>query len=251
MTAADFSVVVPAHNEELLLGRCVEAIHTAAHIDSASTQVIVVANRCTDSTADIARSHGATVVDSAARNLAAVRNAGAAVATGQVLVTVDADCVMSPFALHEVTRLLAAGQYVGGGTLVQPERRSLGILATYALVELLTLVTGLSGGMFWCRRADFGAIGGFDESRLLAEDLDFARRLRAHGRRNARKLTMQRAAPLVASCRKFDRYGDWHMFRLALELRSIRACANGSDTAWADKYFFDFNDVPATTGDDR
>jgi hypothetical protein len=76
----------------------------------------------------------------------------------------------------------------------------------------------------------------------LAEDLDFARRLRAHGKATGRRFTNIRTAPIVASCRKFDRFGDWHMFGMALQLREIRAATNGTGTAWVDRYFFDFND---------
>ena len=75
----------------------------------------------------------------------------------------------------------------------------------------------------------------------LAEDLDFARRLRAHGRRTGRRFTNHAGAPVVASCRKFDRFGDWHMFAMVLQLREIRAASTGTDTAWVDRYFFDFN----------
>ena len=72
-----------------------------------------------------------------------MRNRGAAAAAGDVLVTIDADAVMSPFTFR---------------------------------------------------------------SMLLAEDLDFARRLRAHGKRTGRRFTTMRAAPIVVSCRKVDRY---------------------------------------------
>jgi len=105
----------------------------------------------------------------------------------------------------------------------------------------MTLMTRLSGAMFWCDRADFDAVGGFDEGRILAEDLDFARRLRAHGRRTRRSFVELRVAPVVASTRKFDEFGDWHMFKMATELRAIRAAYQGVDTGWADRYFFDFN----------
>jgi glycosyltransferase involved in cell wall biosynthesis len=182
------------------------------------------------------------VVESDARNISTVRNAGAAVATGDVVVTIDADCVMSPAAFVDIGRLIDCGRYVGGGTLVRPERMSAGIRATIVLVSVMTFLTRLSGGMFWCRRADFDAIGGFDESLLLAEDLDFARRLRAHGRHTGRRFTMLRTAPITSSCRKFDRFGDWHMFGMALQAREIRAVMKGTDTAWVDRYFFDFND---------
>jgi glycosyltransferase involved in cell wall biosynthesis len=236
-----FSVVVPAHNEERLLPIALAAIEVAAGEVEDEVEVIVVANRCTDATVAVARATGAIVVEDASRNISAVRNAGAAVATGEALVTVDADCVMSPRTFREAERLLDTGRFVGGGTKVVPERWSAGIRATYALMELTLAVTRLGGGLFWCLRSDFTAVGGFDESMLLAEDLDFARRLRAHGRRSHRRFANLRTAPVVASCRKFDRFGDWHMFGMARQLREIRAVVKGTDTAWVDRYFFDFN----------
>jgi hypothetical protein len=75
----------------------------------------------------------------------------------------------------------------------------------------------------------------------LAEDLDFARRLRAHGRRTKRRFTNLREAPVVTSCRKFDRFGDWHMFGMVRQLRSILASLRGDDTKFVDMYFYDFN----------
>jgi glycosyltransferase involved in cell wall biosynthesis len=239
-----FSVIVPAHNEERLLPRGLAAIELARERIDGGVEVIVVANRCTDATVTIATDAGAIVVENDARNISAVRNAGAAVATGDAIVTVDADCVMSPSSLSEIERMLATGRYVGGGTKVRPERTSAGIRATLAVMELATFVARVSGAMFWCCRSDFEAIGGFDERRSVAEDVDFARRLRARGRRTGRKFAKLRSAPLTVSTRKFDRYGDWHMFAMAFQLRAIRAAFDGSDTSWADEYFFDFNDQP-------
>jgi len=238
----DFSVVIPAHNEELLLANGLRAIEIAAEHASGTVEVIVVASRCTDETAALARESGAIVIDDESRNISAVRNAGAAAATGDALVTIDADSRMAPRTFREIERLLGTGHFVGGGTRVVPERLSAGITATYALMELAVFLTRLAGGMFWCPRADFHAVHGFDESLLIAEDLDFARRLRAHGKRTGRRFTNMRAAPIVASCRKFDRFGDWHMFGMALQAREIRAVMKGTDTAWVDRYFFDFND---------
>ena len=238
-----FSVVVPAHNEERLIANGLEAIAVAADRFGGLVEVVVVANRCTDATEVMARSAGAVVVVDEARNISAVRNAGAAAATGEILVTIDADCVMDPRALCDIDDLLGTGRYVGGGTKVRPERVSPGIWSTIVLVDLIAFVTRLSAGMFWCARSDFMAVGGFDESLLVAEDLDFARRLRAHGRHTGRQYTMLRTAPVVSSCRKFDRYGDWHMFGMALQLPQVRASARGTDTSWVDRYFFDFNDA--------
>jgi hypothetical protein len=51
-----------------------------------------------------------------------------------------------------------------------------------------------------------------------------------------------RNAPVVASARKFDRYGDWHMFGMVRQLPEIRASLRGRDTTFVDRYFFDFGD---------
>jgi glycosyltransferase involved in cell wall biosynthesis len=234
-------VVVPAHNEALRLPDALTAITVAADRARTKVEVIVVANRCTDATADAAQAAGAVVVENGSRNIAAVRNAGVARATREVLVTSDADCRMSPATFVEIERLVRSGRYVGGGTKVLPERRSAGIRATYAVMELVVFASRLGGGQFWCLRSDFNAVGGFNESLLVAEDLDFARRLRAHGRATGRRFTNLREAPVVASCRKFDQFGDWHMFAMVLRLREIRAAMTGTDTTWADRYFFDCN----------
>jgi glycosyltransferase involved in cell wall biosynthesis len=237
-----FSVVIPAHNEELLLPRGLRAIRAAETAVGGGVEIVVVTNRCTDATADIARDAGAVVVEHEARNISVVRNAGAGAATGAFLVTIDADSLMSPGALTEIGRLLESGRYVGGGSTFRTERNSMGIVATTSMVRFATWAARVSGVMFWCRRSDFAAIGGFDERLLLAEDVDFARRLRAHGRKTGRKFATLRSAPVVTSTRKFDRFGDWHMFAMALQLREIRAAFRGTDSAWVDRYFFEFND---------
>lgn len=239
--APRLSVVVPAHNEEHHLPRGLDAIEVAARALGARVEVVVVANRCTDATAALAAARGALVVEDDARNISAVRNAGVAASSGELVVTVDADCRVGPSALRAARVLLDSGSVVGGGTRVVPERRSPGILATYAVMELLVGASRLAGGMFWCRRDDFDRVGGFDESVLVGEDLDFARRLRAHGRRSGRRFMMIRSSPVEASCRKFDRFGDWHMFAMAGQLGQIARSTRGVDTTWVDRYFFDFN----------
>jgi len=49
------SVVIPAHNEEKYIGKCLSAVKSAAKYVSDSVEMIVVANRCTDKTVTIAK----------------------------------------------------------------------------------------------------------------------------------------------------------------------------------------------------
>jgi glycosyltransferase involved in cell wall biosynthesis len=238
-----FSIVIPAHNEEAFIGACLDSIAGAEQPPGVELEIIVVANRCTDRTEAVALSRGAVVIRDGNRNLAKTRNAGARRATGDVLVTIDADSRMSANMLREIADALASGRYVGGGVFIRPERWSAGIGASFLVLRLMLLLTGLSGGLFWCRRRDFDAIGGFNESLLVGEDLDFARRLRARGRLQGRKLHEIRTAHIVTSCRKFDAFGDWLIFRLLLfHGGEILSALRGGDRRFPDRYFYDFND---------
>src|SRR5260370_13598181 len=156
-----FSVIIPARNEERFIGRCLESIRVAATPYRDQLEVIVVLNRCSDETEEIAHGFGARTIREDARNLARIRNAGARSAAGRVLVTIDADSTMSPGTLVAIERALFSGTTVGGGTLIRPDRSSPGIKVTLVLLSLFLMIWRFSGGLFWCRREDFEAIGGF------------------------------------------------------------------------------------------
>ena len=109
-----FLVLVPAHNEESVIGRCLEAIETERRPDDL---VMVVADRCTDATAEVARSFGAIVVERGPGEepgRAAARQAGldrARRLDWDALAMLDADSVISPgyFAACESALLAGAG----------------------------------------------------------------------------------------------------------------------------------------------
>ncbi len=209
---ARFSVVVPALDEQADLGRCLRAISRAGQAIRTEAEVVVIVTSSGGAHARTAAAMGATVVTTVRSSISAARNAGARVATGQILVTIDADRLMSPVAFAEIERLLATGCYVGGGANQHAERHTLAIDMALAMSKLTTYLNGLGGGMYWCRRDDFDAIGGFDERVMTVDDLDFARRLRDHGLRTGRKFINLRQAPVTTSCRR----GSARQFSYAL-----------------------------------
>ena len=88
------SIIVPAFKEERLLGESLANINSAAQVFTRrgwDLEIIVCDNNSTDRTAEIARSAGATVVFEPINQIARARNCGAAAATGDWLVFVDAD----------------------------------------------------------------------------------------------------------------------------------------------------------------
>jgi glycosyltransferase involved in cell wall biosynthesis len=231
-----FSILIPARNEEQFLPRCLEAIKAAAEPFPDQVEVVVAINRCTDRTEEIAVEHGAKVVHEDAKCMAKIRNAAAKAATGEIIVTIDADSRMSRNMLVEIDRLLRTGRYVGGGVMVLPERWSLGILATCVMISVLLLRHRVSAGLFWCLREDFEAIGGFNDELVSVEDLDFAKRLKAFGRREGKRFTTIARAHITTSCRKFDIFGDWHLLKNRGLMRRLLTGRSQKD---ADHFYYD------------
>jgi glycosyltransferase involved in cell wall biosynthesis len=231
-----FSVLIPARNEEKFLPHCLESIQAAAASYPNQVEIIVALNRCTDRTEEIAVEYGAKVVREDGRNLAKIRNAAAKVATGEIIVTIDADSRMTSNMLMEIDRLLQTGKFVGGGVLIRPERWSLGIFVTVMLLAVLLFWKRVSGGLFWCLRRDFEAIGGFNENLVSLEDLDFAKRLKAYGKSRGKRFTTIKKAHIITSCRKWDKFGDWY---LLMNPRLVRQLLRGQSQEEADHFYYD------------
>lgn len=244
MASASIGVVVPAHNEEAFLPACLDAIEAARERYRGDVETVVVCNRCTDATEAIARERGARVVPDESRNIAKIRNRGAAATEAEVLITCDADSRVHPEMFGLVDAALDEGA-VGGGADVRFDRRSLGIRVTELFLDAMVRVSGVPCGAFWTTHEAFDAVGGFDERLPMGEDLDFGKRLRAWGAERSLDYRRLTGAPLLTSARKFDAYGDWSFFRmLVFDAFRMRRSMKGIDTEFVDEYFYDFNDRP-------
>lgn len=218
MKTPRFSLVIPAYNEEKYLPRLLESIGSARRAYSRgadAVEVIVADNSSTDATAAVAARHGAAVTRVEKRVIAAARNGGARIARGEFLAFVDADTVsVHPGTFDAIEQLLETGRYVGGATGVGLERWSVGLAVMYAMFTPLAWLTRLDTGVVFCRRADYEAVGGYDETRPVAEDVAFLMALRRLGRTRGQRLIRARSTKAVASTRKFDHHGDWHYFTI-------------------------------------
>ena len=118
------SVVIPAFNEEKLLGFTLQAVQSALPTfirRGWQTEVIVCNNNSTDHTEQIAAAFGATVVFEEVNQIARGSNRGAAAATGDRLIFVDADSKPSPKLFNAVAEEIIAGRCVAGGSTVKLE----------------------------------------------------------------------------------------------------------------------------------
>ena len=238
MTRPRLSVVIPARNEEHYLPRALRALRQSGEqIIDCDYEIVVVVNRSSDATETIARENGCIVVNHDGKNLSAIRNSGVKAASGEFIITVDADSIVSTGMLPDVERALSNPGIIGGGVLILPERWSLGIFMTGLALLPIAIWYQISCGLFFFRKSDFLAIGGFDESLVSVEDIDFAKRLRAYGTKTERRFKTLFRSFITTSCRKFDRFGDWYFLRNPRESLKL---LHGRDQSLADKIWYDF-----------
>ena len=103
------SVVIPAHDEEAVLGRLLTSLLAGAR--PGELEIVVVANGCRDRTADVARGFGAavTVVETDVASKAHALNLGDRTATAFPRLYVDADVVLDARAVRETAAVLDRG----------------------------------------------------------------------------------------------------------------------------------------------
>jgi glycosyltransferase involved in cell wall biosynthesis len=177
------SFIVPAHNEEALLGATLWALHESARAAGEPYELIVADDSSTDRTSSIAAEHGARVVPVRRRQIAATRNAGAREARGDVFFFVDADTLASAAAVRAGVRALRRGA-VGGGCMFRfAGRVPLWARLVYPAGAAAGRVFQLIGGCFlFCTREAFRQAGGFDEGCYAAEEWGFIKALKRRGR---------------------------------------------------------------------
>lgn len=177
------SIVIPAYNEEYLLGATLQAVNGAVAALHLPAEVIVVDDASTDRTAEIARELGARVVTVEVRHIAAARNAGARASNGSVLIFVDADTIV-PAAVFKAAMTAVDGGAVGGGAGVRqdtPEPRW-GARTMVAVSWILRQAGWAAGCFVFVRRDVFDRVGGFDERFFASEEIHFSRAVKRHGR---------------------------------------------------------------------
>jgi glycosyltransferase involved in cell wall biosynthesis len=136
-------VVVPAHDEEELLGACLASIAAAAarlvlELPEVIVRTTVVLDGCTDGSAAVAAAYGVDTVVVDAANVGVARAAGVDRATELArghapervgLASTDADCVVPELWLVDLHALLAAGyDLVVGAVHPDPADLSLGVI---------------------------------------------------------------------------------------------------------------------------
>jgi len=201
----DLSVIIPAFNEEKLIGESIERIQAGMkEVFGANFlwELILVDNNSTDETARIAKDLGAKVVQESIHQISRVRNAGASIAEGKYLLFIDADSYPPIELLFEVKENLTLKNSLGAGTTVDVQGGRLwSKLQMERLNPFMRLFSYTWGAFVLCRREVFEEIGGFSEDLFALEEIEFVRRLKKAGRKKGLKFHMLKT-PLITAGRK-------------------------------------------------
>lgn len=230
------SVIVPAYNEERLLPAtlaCIRSAMGAFDVRGWLSELIVCDNNSTDRTAAVAAACGATVVHEPVNQIARARNTGAAAASGDWLIFVDADSCPSAALFASVADQIVGGRCLAGGSTVRFDVSPWPGHFAVAVWNAISRVTRWAAGSFiFCEAATFRRVGGFNEALYAAEEIDLFRRLKRLARTERRSVVILHGTPLVTSARKMHLYrwheGLWFMCRTIAgggrTLRSSKAC---------------------------
>ena len=221
--ALKISIIIPAFNEERLLGETLARIRDASEVfrtEGWDCEWIVCDNNSTDRTAEIARAAGATVVFEPVNQIARARNRGAAAASGDWLLFIDADSHPSRELTADVVGQIKSSRCLAGGSTVRLE-------AGYPRANLVTHFWNgvsrarrlLAGSFIFCEATSFREVGGFSNELFAGEELELSARLHALARQTGKRIVILHRHPLMTSARKMRLYKGrelvWFFIRAA------------------------------------
>ena len=175
-TGRKISVIMPVLNEAKILEKTLSRLQP----ELKSHELIVVDGGSTDDSVGIAGKYGRVITSE--RGRAKQLNAGAAAATGDIIIFLHADIWLESGALAAIGTALSSG-YVGGGFRQKID----GKCFLYRLIEIAGNMRGKYLKVFYgdsgifLTRTDFEKIGGFPDVPIL-EEMEFSRDLRRLGK---------------------------------------------------------------------
>ena len=166
------SVIIPAYNEEKYIHRALSSIKSQSFKDY---EVIVVADSCTDRTAEIAKGYGCRVIKVKTRNLGKNQNIGASKAKANILVFLFADTRVTNRYLEEIYHAVKNGFSRGRPIYFHDSKNPL-IMNLHLFENLLK--TQHYPHTYFITKECFNQVNGYSEHfNNCMEDIDFAGRI--------------------------------------------------------------------------
>ena len=204
------SIIVPMHDEAPQLP---ELFAHLLPMQRAGCEIIFADGGSQDGSAMLARVAGYTVVR-AERGWARQMNAGAAVATGEVLLFLHADTRLPGGAMHHVVRALSGGPHCWGRFDVCISGRPFMLHVIGRMMNWRSRLTGIATGdqALFVRRDAFEKLHGYPDQPLM-EDVELCGRLKVLSRPACL------AQCVTTSGRRWETRGVWPTIFLMWRLR--------------------------------
>jgi glycosyltransferase involved in cell wall biosynthesis len=187
-TAQRISAIIPARNSEKTLPLCLQGIKAST---TPVQEIIVVSDGSTDATCEIAQQHGVRLIELSSNHQANFcRNAGAAQATGEILLFLDSDVVLQPEAVQNALESLSDNHVDAVVGLYSAQHRHPNVASQYknlwirySYLKSRRSVDWIFGAIAAIRKEAFTKAGGFDRSLFMHKggDLELGKRM-AHAR---------------------------------------------------------------------
>lgn len=208
------SVLIPAYNEEELIGRAIDSVRESfASVDCQSYEIVVCDNNSTDGTAKIASGRGAKVVFEPHNQIAKARNTAANAASGEWFIFLDADSLLNAGVLKAVLDHIGSGKVCGGGARMEFDG-DIGRIGRFMCRHWnwLSRTFKLAAGAFiFCSAEAFRGVGGFSEAYYVSEEIWFSKRLSKWGKNRGMKFIIISDRSIKTSARKMEWYGQWRV----------------------------------------
>jgi glycosyltransferase involved in cell wall biosynthesis len=180
------SFIIPALNEGATIERCLKSIRDQDH-PADKIEIIVVDNGSRDNTLEIAKRFTQKIFSDPAATIARLRNIGAGNAKGDLLVFIDSDCVIPKDGLR------IALSHFSDDSVCLVGARSYRLADDAGWIDrawTLHLTSGKGGKeasqvasmIMLIKKEIFIKAGGFDESLVTCEDVDFCYRVKKIGK---------------------------------------------------------------------
>jgi len=214
------SVVIPAYNEEEIIGQCLFSL-TKQETDG-EFEVIVVDNASTDKTAEVAQHYAnklnLRVIREGRKGRGTARATGFSTAKGDIILSTDADTILPPHWIEELSKPLRVENDIVGVTspciFIGSSRWKRKVLSfQWLLMRSYRFFWGyfwLNGFSFAIRKEAYERVGGFREGIDSQEDTDLSKRVIKIG-----KIRFLPGAAVVTSARRFRKNifkGLWEYF---------------------------------------
>lgn len=224
------SVIIPARNEAEYIAAALTSVATQQY-PTQGLECVVVDNDSTDRTTDVVTNFAAehtelkvAVVREPQPGIGRAKNRGAHIASGELLVFLDADSRMEPSLVGDIVRRYHGGSPAGSIRIVADSTDPLE-RGFFAILEVGKILFGVRAQMMYCRRALFLDLQGFRPDLRHAEDLEFLRRVRKYLRaRGSGTVCHIRSSAIATSPRRL-RGGRFRRNLIATFIRWVLAGA--------------------------